>query len=328
MGGRALYEEALVWDQHGCLPLRPDESAVEELALYAKSGVDFVSINVGMDSTPPLDALKVLSAFRRGVLQREEQFVLVESAADVARAKATGRLAVAFDLEGTEPLDGSLDMIETYYELGVRTMLIAYNESNRAGGGCHGDPGTGLTTFGKAVVKEMNRAGMLVDATHCSRRTTFDLFELSAAPVVLSHSVPAGVKQHPRNVDDEQILACSQTGGVIGINGVGIFLGDNDASTESVVRAIDYAVQLVGPEHVGLGLDFVFDRAELSAFIETNAATYPSGYGYTESGPMQFASPDQLPAIASALAELGYATDAIKGILGGNFYRVASQVWR
>jgi membrane dipeptidase len=308
--------------------LRPDESAVDDLALYAESGVDFVSINAGMDSTPPLDTMKILSAFRRGVLQREDSFALVRSASDVDRAKAAGRLAIAFDLEGTEPLDGSLDMIQTYYDLGVRTMLIAYNEPNRAGGGCHGDPEIGLTRFGKDVVREMNRAGILVDATHCSRRTTFDLFELSEAPVVLSHSVPAGVKKHPRNVDDEQMRACARTGGVIGINGVGIFLGDNDASSESVVRAIDYAVQVVGPEHVGLGLDYVFDRAELSAFIEANATTFPSGYGYTENGPVQFAGPTQLPDVTSALVELGYSTDAIMGILGGNFFRVASQVWR
>ena len=278
-------------------------------------------------STRP-DALKILSAFRRGVLQREDTFVLVRSTADVANANATGRLAVAFDLEGTEPLDGSVEMIQTYYDLGVLTMLIAYNEPNRAGGGCHGDPETGLTTFGRAVVKEMNRVGMLVDATHCSRRTTFDLFESSSAPVVFSHSVPAGVKKHPRNIDDDQMLACAQTGGVIGINGVGIFLGTNDSSTEALVRAIDYAVQLVGPEHVGLGLDFVFDRDELDVFIAANATTFPSGYGYTESGPVQFASPAQLPDVTSALVELGYSTDAIEGILGGNFFRVANQVWR
>ncbi|HCG01146.1 MAG TPA: peptidase [Chloroflexi bacterium] len=261
------------------------------------------------------------------MLQGEDRFALVGSARDVPRAKAAGRLAIAFDLEGTEPLDGSLDMIQTYYDLGVRTMLIAYNEPNRAGGGCHGDPGTGLTTFGKAVVREMNRAGMLVDATHCSRKTTFDLVESSTAPVIFSHSVPAGIKKHPRNIDDEQMLACAQTGGVIGINGVGIFLGDNDASTKSIVRAIDYAVQLVGPEHVGLGLDYVFDRAELSAFIDANATTFPSGYGYKESGPVQFASPAQLPEVTSALMGLGYSSAAIEGILGGNFFRVASHVW-
>jgi membrane dipeptidase len=325
---RDRFEEALVWDQHGCLPLRPDESAIEELALYAESGVDFVSINVGMDSTPQLDTLQILAAFRHAVLQRDDRFALVRSVGDVGRAKAAGRLAIAFDLEGTEPLDGRLDMVQRYYDLGVRTMLIAYNEPNRAGGGCHGDPEIGLTAFGKAVVREMNQAGMMVDATHCSRRTTFDLFELSAAPVIFSHSVPAGVKEHPRNVDDEQMLACAQTGGVIGINGVGIFLGSNDASTESLVRAIDYAVQLVGPEHVGVGLDFVFDRAELSAFIEASATTFPSGYGYTENGPVQFVSPAQLSEVTSYLIGRGYPKGAIEGILGGNFSRVASQVWR
>jgi len=206
-------------------------------------------------------------------------------------------------------------------------MLIAYNSPNRAGGGCHGDPETGLTEFGRAVVREMNRVGMLVDASHCSRRTTFDLFEASQAPVVFSHSVPAGVKQHPRNIDDEQMQACAQTGGVIGINGVGIFLGSNDASTQSLVRAIDYAVQLVGAEHVGLGLDFVFDMAELTALIAGNENTFPKGYGY-QSGTPAFVNPRQLPDVVAALAELGYPAAAVTGILGANFLRVASQVWQ
>jgi membrane dipeptidase len=322
------FTETLVWDQHGCLPLTPVGSTIDDLALYRDSGVDFVSINVGMDSTPPLDTMKVLSAFRHAVLQQADRYTLVRSAGDVLRAKTTGRLALAFDLEGTEPLDGSLDMIQAYYELGVRTMLIAYNEANRAGGGCHSDPDTGLTEFGAAVVREMNSIGMLVDATHCSRRTTFDLFDSSTAPVVFSHSVPSGVKEHPRNIDDQQILACAATGGVIGINGVGIFLGNNDASSQSVVRAIDYAVQLVGPEHVGLGLDFVFDRAELNAFVAANATTYPQGYGYTELGPLEFASPAQLPEVMTGLMGLGYSESAIGAIFGGNFLRVATQVWK
>ena len=328
MPSRLSYDEALVWDQHGCLPLRPDESLVDDLKAYAESGVDFVSINVGMDATPTLEAIRVLSAFRHAVLQRSDRYDLVGSAQDVARSRAAGRLSIAFDLEGTEPLDGSIDMIQTYHDLGVRTMLIAYNEPNRAGGGCHGDPDSGLTDFGAAVVREMNRVGMLVDASHCSRKTTFDLFEMSSAPVVFSHSVPAGVKEHPRNVSDEQILGCAQTGGVVGINGVGIFLGDNNAGTPSLVRAIDYAVQLAGPDHVGLGLDYVFDRADLDAFLAANASTFPPGFGYIGGGSMEFASPAQLPDVMAALTDLGYTDRAIQGILGLNFLRVASQVWR
>jgi membrane dipeptidase len=328
MTATALHADALVWDQHTCLPLRPDGSAIEELELHARSGVDFVSVNVGFDLTPAADTLKVLAAFRHAVVRRPDRFRLVRSAADVLEAKAAGLLAVAFDLEGTEPLDGSVEMVEAYYELGVRTMLIAYNRRNRAGGGCHDDFDAGLTEFGRGVVEEMNRVGMLVDASHCSRRTTFELFELSSAPVVFSHSIPSGVKEHPRNVDDEQMRACAATGGVVGINGVGIFLGENDASTEALIRAVDYAVEIVGPDHVGLGLDYVFDQDELNAYLADNRETFPPGSGYREYFPPRFASPAQLPELTAGLLDRGYGEGDIRAILGGNFLRVANQVWR
>ena len=318
---------SIVWDQHGCLPLRPEAAAVEQLELYRRAGVSFVSINVGMDSTPPLDAIKILAAFRNGVLARPEHFVLAKGVSDVISAHATGRLAVAFDLEGTEPLDGDVDLVEVFRTLGVGTMLIAYNSRNRASGGCHDEEDTGLTDFGRSVVREMNRAGMLVDATHCSRQTTFDLFETSTAPVIFSHSVPSAIKRHPRNIDDDQMRACAATGGVIGINGVGIFLGDNDASTEALVRAVDYAVQLVGADHVGLGLDYVFDRDELRAFVAAQS-TFPAGFGYRENADLEFVSPTQIADVRVQLAQRGYDAAAVEGILGGNFLRVAGEVWR
>jgi membrane dipeptidase len=317
---------SIVWDQHGCLPLRPDASAVDQLELYVNSGVTFVSINVGMDSTPPVDVIKVLAAFRHGINARPERFLLARAVSDVLAARAEGKLAVAFDLEGTEPLDGALEMVEMFYELGVRTMLMAYNTGNRAGGGCHDEDDRGLTAFGRAVVHEMNRVGMVVDATHCSRRTTFDLFETSTAPVIFSHSVPAGIKQHPRNVADDQMLACASTGGVIGVNGVGIFLGDDEATTDALVKAIDYVVQLVGAEHVGLGLDYVFDREELRSFVASKT-TFPEGFGYRDTGELTFVSPSQISEVRVRLEELGYPARSIDAVLGGNFLRIASQVW-
>lgn len=324
----ALHADALVWDQHGCLPLRPDEAAVDDLELYRRAGVDLVSINVGMDRTTTVDAFKVLAAFRRGVSARPDRYVLAATVADVQEAQRSGRLAVAFDLEGTEPLDGELALLEAFRELGVRTVLIAYNLRNRAGGGCHDDPEVGLTPHGRDLVRELNELGMLVDATHCSVRTTFDLFELSSAPVVFSHSVPTGVKGHDRNVTDAQMRACAATGGVVGINGVGIFLGDNDASTEALVRAVDYAVGVVGPEHVGLGLDYLFEQEELNAYVQQHPDVFPADGGYADSVPLRFVSPSQLPELTAELLRLGYNESDVRAILGGNFLRVASSVWR
>jgi len=181
--------------------------------------------------------------------------------------------------------------------------------------------------FGRELVAEMNRLGILVDATHCSPRTTYDLFELSSQPVVFTHSVAKGVKEHDRNITDDQMRACAATGGVVGVNGVGIFLGENDASTEALVRAVDYAVGVVGPEHVGLGLDYVFDQDELNAYLEEHRDTFPAGGGYGDYFPHRFVSPLQLPELTEALIGLGYDEAALRGILGGNFLRVAEQVW-
>jgi membrane dipeptidase len=324
----ALHAEALVWDQHGCLPLRPDEDVVDDLELYRRAGVDLVSINVGMDHTPTVDAFKVLAAFRRGLLARPERYLIASTVADVREAKRSGRLAVTFDLEGTEPLDGELALLGAFHELGVRTVLIAYNLRNRAGGGCHDDPEVGLTRYGRDLVRELNELGILVDATHCSPRTTLDLFELSAAPVVFSHSVPTGVKAHARNVTDDQMRACAATGGVVGINGVGLFLGDGEAGTEALVRAVDYAVGVVGAEHVGLGLDYLFDQDELAAHLEQHRDVFPASGGYADFFPPRFVSPSQLPELTAALLRLGYGDADVRAILGGNFLRVASEVWR
>jgi membrane dipeptidase len=321
-------EPTLVWDQHGCLPLRPDPEAVEALELYRAAGVDVVSINVGFDLTPRPLVLEIIAAFTRGIAERNDRFVVAHDMADVLEAYGTGRLAVTFDLEGTEPLDGDLSNLAELHRLGVGTMLIAYNLGNRAGGGCHDDPEAGLTAYGRRLLAEMNRLGVVVDATHCSRRTLFDLCAHSSQPVVLSHSVPYGVHAHARNPSDDEIRACAETGGVIGINGVGIFLGDLAASHESLVRAIDYAVELVGPEHVGLGLDYVFDREELVAYIAQNPGTFPEAAGYAAGEVPLFVSPLELRSAAAALHRLGYPESDVGAILGGNFQRVARDVWQ
>jgi membrane dipeptidase len=323
----ALHSDALVWDQHGCLPLQPDETAVDELELYRQAGVDVVSINVGFDLTTPLETLKVAAAFRRGILERSDRYVLINAYADIEVAKATRRLAVSFDLEGTEPLDGHVPLLSAYHALGVRTIVMAYNQRNRAGGGCHDDPEVGLTDYGRALVIEMNELGILVDATHCSRRTVLDLFEQSQAPVIFSHSVPQGVRDHERNVSDDLMRSCAATGGVVGINGVGIFLGENDASTAALTAAVVYAVELVGPEHVGLGLDYVFDQAELNTYVSEHRDTFPPDSGYGDFFPHRFVSPLQLPELTRELLSRGYPEADIREILGGNFARVARLVW-
>jgi membrane dipeptidase len=327
MNATEFHTDALVWDQHGCLRLSP-ETSLDDLERCRASGVDFASINVGFDSIPWAHCVQVLANFRRRVRAEPERYVLVDTVRDVLDAHASGRLAVSFDLEGAEALGGRLAMVEAYHALGVRTMLIAYNQANAAGGGCHGDPEQGLTDFGRAIVAEMNRVGMMVDATHCSVATTMDLFEVSTAPVIFSHSVPIGLKRHDRNITDEQMAKCAATGGVVGINGVALFLGEPDPRTvtaESLLRAIDYVVSIVGPSHVGIGLDHVFDPSELDEYLVANPDRFPKEGGYAAG--LAIAGPELLPALTELMLDAGYPEADVRGILGENFLRVAKEVW-
>src|SRR5262245_45128604 len=127
----ALLADSLVWDNHGCMPLRPDDrSFLPQLSRYQRSGVDVVSLNVGLDAFPWESTRPMLETFRRWLAERPEEYVLIESVADIERARATRRLGVTFDIEGGCAINGQLEMVEQYYQLGVRWMLIAYNRNN------------------------------------------------------------------------------------------------------------------------------------------------------------------------------------------------------
>ena len=221
-----ILSESLVWDAHAGVFPSP-EVDLNLLDDWRAADVNHVSINVGFDVMDWQDTLFTLAAYRRFVLTHEDRFVLAGSIDDIDRAQTAGKLSVAFDIEGMDALNGDLNMVSLYHALGVRQMLFAYNLNNLAAGGCH-DADTGLTEFGERVVREMNRVGMLVDCSHAGAQTTLDIMECSTAPAVFSHSNPAAVWNHQRNISDAQIRACAAQGGVIGLNGMGIFLGDND----------------------------------------------------------------------------------------------------
>jgi len=255
-----------------------------------------------------------------------DKYVLVETVEDVLRAKASDKMAVGFHFQGTGPVEKDLELVGVYYKLGVRHMLMAYNQRNYVGDGCHERTDAGLSKFGIQLVREMNRVGMIVDCAHSGYRTTMDVMEISESPVIFSHANASAVHKHPRNIRDEQIMACASTGGVIGINGISIFLGDS-SSIENLIKHIDYYVQLVGVQHIGLGLDYVYDVETLQYYTSTKAEKWPTSGGYNRPD-VEFFPPEGLPKLTDGLIKCGYVEADIRCILGENFLRVAQQVWK
>lgn len=324
----ALLRSSLVWDNHGCLPLRHfDESFLSQLDLYHSSGVDIAIINIGFGEQGIEDHVRMLAHFRRWIAARPDQFVLIKSVDDIAEARASGRLAIGFDIEGANGIDDQISLISLYYDLGVRWMLMAYNRNNRVGGGCQDDD-KGLTVFGREVLDEMARVGMIACCTHTGYRTARDVFEHSANPVIFSHSNPRAVHDHPRNIPDDLLKGCAKTGGVVGISGIGIFLGNNDNRTETYFRHMDYVVQLIGADHVGLGLDYVFDLEDLADYVSQMKGAFPAGFGYDVGTGLRCVSPAQIEALIEMQIKAGYSELAIRNILGGNLLRVAQAVWK
>jgi membrane dipeptidase len=267
----------------------------------------------------------MLASFLSFIERHSDEYVVAGTVADIEQAKATGRLAVAFDLEGGEAVHDHIGLVEAFYTLGVRWMLIAYNRNNKLGGGCQDDD-TGLTDYGRAVIREMERVGMVVDCSHTGYRTARETMEYAVNPVNFSHSNALAVTDHPRNIPDDLIRACAATGGVVNVNGIGLFLGDPASSTDAFMRHLDHIVQVAGPEHVGLGLDYVFDTAELEEYLKSRPDFFPADKGYA--GQIGLVEPERIPVIADAMVQRGYAESDILAILGGNNVRVARQVWK
>jgi membrane dipeptidase len=121
-------------------------------------------------------------------------------------------------------------------------------------------------------------------------------------------------------------VACASRGGVVGINGLGLFLGENDASPARVARAAVYVADLVGPQHVGIGLDFLHDRRELDEAIAANLEQFPPELGYNNG--VQFMTPEQLPEVGEHLRAMGMSYEESAGVLGGNWLRIAREVWK
>lgn len=322
---QALVRDALVWDN--VWPLEPDVgNDLHRLPHFQAAHYKVISLTIAGDNHTSGQAFNRVATARRRI-QSLRGARLAESVADIEVARRAGDLAVLLHFEGTRCFERNLDLIEAFYRLGVRHNLLAFNQANSVGGGCAEDSDGGLTRFGRRVVAEMERVGMLLDLSHTGARTSLDALAMATKPAVFSHSNCAAIHPHFRNLTDEQIRACAATGGLIGLSGSSIYLGDDQVRSATMFRHLDHVVQLVGARHACLGLDVVFETEPLNAYMRARPEEWPDA-ARPDWPDVHYAQPAQLVDLTQLMLDAGYGEAAIRGVLGENLLRVCGAVWR
>jgi membrane dipeptidase len=305
-------------------PVKGEDSNHVDLPRIKEGGLDaaFFSIYMPGTITGP-EAVKrsliLIDHVRSLAEQHPNEIVLATTAADVRAAHKAGKFAALMGMEGGHMIDDSLAVLRDYQRLGVRYLTLSHSVNTNWSDSSGDTPKhNGLTDFGKDVVRELNRLGMLVDISHVSDKTFWDAMETSRAPLVASHSSLRSISGHPRNMTDDMIRALGGKGGVIMINYSRSFLSDElyqaglnnvpmaqrpTVSWEKIVEHIDHAAKLVGTAHVGLGSDF-------------DGTTVPDGMDDVS----------MLPKITAALLDKGYSEQDVKNILGENILRLLERV--
>ncbi|MBL8173903.1 MAG: dipeptidase [Bryobacterales bacterium] len=270
--------------------------------------------------------LEMIDTVKRDIAGRfPDDFVLATTADEIVAARKQGKMAALMGIEGGHAIEDSLRLLRTYYDLGIRYMTLTHSNNNSwadsSGSKAEHD---GLTAFGKRVVGEMNRLGMMVDISHVSDKTFWDVLEATKAPVFASHSSCRAISDIARNMSDEMIRALGKKGGVIQINFGCEFLNQKSAdgselgrlpaaqrsrtkvraTLADVVAHIDHVVKIAGVEHVGIGSDF------------DGVSCVPEG----------LADVSEFPNLTKALLEKGYSPGDIGKIYSGNLLRVMRAV--
>lgn len=299
----------------------------ENVDTWLAGGATCCVVSVGAP-LPPAGALYDL-ARTYDFIRRDERLSLVLSVADIRAAKEKGQLGVVLQFQGTEPLAYEPTLVEGYWRLGVRVVQLAYNRRGPVCDGCEEPVDGGLSRLGRRVIEELNRVGIAVDVSHTGVRSSLDAIEFSTAPVIASHSNAYNVHANSRNLSDEVIRGIAATGGVIGVNGFPSFVASTTEPTlDQYIDHMAYIGELVGVEHVAVGLDFwsgsESDYRELVASGTWSAENYPPPpWPY----PTGLGDASGLPILTERLLERGFSVADVSGILGENWLRVWTQIW-
>lgn len=254
----------------------------------------------------------------------------VHSTQDIRLAKREGRTGIILGFQNTSAFEDQLSRIGLFKKLGVGIAQLTYNTQNLVGSGCYESRDGGLSDFGREVVAEMNRVGMMCDLSHVGSVTSRDAIAASSRPVCYSHCLPASLKSHPRNKSDEELRHIADNGGFVGVTMFPPFLKKGSRSTlADIVEAIDHVIGIAGEDNVGIGTDST--QGYGSEFFEYLSRDKGYARKLVEFGGIlplrEFETIADMPNLTTAMEKAGWSEARITKVLGENWLRILEEAW-
>ncbi|SFQ48792.1 membrane dipeptidase [Amycolatopsis rubida] len=304
-----------------------DRKVLEELKAGGVTGVNATcAVWEG-----PQETLRAVADWYELARDNADLVVLAENADDIRQAKRDGRLAVLLGFQNSSPFGDDYRMVEVFHRLGVRIAQLTYNIQNLVGGACYDDHDSGLTAYGRFIVAEMNRVGMLVDLSHVGNRTSRDAIDASAGPVAITHANPLSFADSPRNKPDDVIDALAARGGVLGCCLYPNVIGGEKTTRRQFCEMVAGLVERIGPDHVALGSDCTRNWSQDYVAWLRNGRWRPASAVPVEPQwpvwPTWFGGPADFPVLTEGLLEVGLDETVVAQVLGGNWLRLFDTVF-
>lgn len=321
----------------------PEPLNAQELADVAASGLTAIHVTVGTVGTmPPLSAfekaLRSIAYWDAQIARAPTVFAAVRGAADLDAAAASGRTGLIYGLQDGVAFEDDLGRLDALHRFGIRVIQPTYNRRNLLGDGSMEPADAGLSRTGLDAIARMNELGILVDLSHCGRRTAADAIAASKRPVAFTHAGCAALAPHPRNRSDAELRAVADGGGVTGIFVMPYLAKGRQPTAADVIAHIEHALKVAGSDHVAIGTDGVVSPTAMTPeFVERFrgivrmrreqgiAASDETEDGYLFAQDLN--EPRRLAMIGERLRARGHALDVVDKVLGGNFARALREAW-
>ena len=321
-----LHDDAILID--GLIISNWSRSVFEEMRAGGVTAANCTcSVWEGFQAT-----MENVAQWKRWFREHDDLLLQVHGTGDIRRAKRDGRTGIVLGWQNTSALEDRAEFVEVFRDLGVRVMQLTYNTQNLVGSGCWESRDGGLSDFGRDVIDEMNRCGVLVDLSHVGPKTSADAVRHSAKPVAYTHCCPTGIMEHPRNKSDDQMRAVVERGGFVGVATYPPFLPWGDETTvDQCIDVFEYVIDVAGEDAVGIGTDFTQDQ-EVSFFEwlrsdKGHGRLLVPGKPRVPRLPIGLATIKEFPNLTAAMARRGWSESRIRKVLGENWLRFLGEVW-